>query len=220
MNVIRPKDPNSNQSRVQYVRWLPLLCKYLLLITAIWWSACGDGNSGSSSYPCGYPTGPYAFNEVGDVVPPMRWTGAVTGADEISSADLADLRCQPSVHSVFIHVGATYCPTCPERLRAIQSGMEDWEAYGAKWIFLVIDAETGEAASEYVDRHGITFGWRANDADNTMGADAVAHAEVVEFQPWVGVIRVEDMVLVFSESVDEAPDLVSVARELAGEEGE
>lgn len=213
MDVIGPIDPNSDQGRVQYVRWIRVLCKYLLVISAVWAGACGDLEP---FYRCDYPMGPYAFTDTGDVVPPMRWRHAVAGAIATGSADLAALHCDSSVHSIFIHVGATYCPTCPDRLHTILEGEDVWVSSGAVWIFLVIDAQSGEAAGEYIDRQGISFGWRANDADNSWGADAVAHADLVAFQPWVGVIRAEDMVLVFSESLAEAPDLEGIAREFVG----
>jgi hypothetical protein len=58
--------------------------------------------------PCTYPTGPYAFRNVGDTVAPMAWPSAVPGSSETSTAaDLEDYFCDPDVNSVFVLVTNT-----------------------------------------------------------------------------------------------------------------
>ena len=68
----------------------------------------GGGDTADESEPaCTYPEGPYAFSAVGDTVGPMRWPSAFAGVDETLEADLAVIRCDPAVNSIFVMV-ATY----------------------------------------------------------------------------------------------------------------
>lgn len=80
------------------------------------------------------------------------------------------------------------------------------------------DAPTASAASDYVDRQGVTFGWRTNDADNTQGMFAVANSMIFGGVPWTGVIRTSDMQLVYDEPDDRFLDIMSIAIELSREE--
>lgn len=63
----------------------------------------GD-TGGDTVAPCTYPEGPYAFSAVGDTVAPMSWPGAFAGVDETLEADLAVIRCDPSVNSIFVFI--------------------------------------------------------------------------------------------------------------------
>ena len=53
---------------------------------------------------CTFPEGPYAFSAVGDTVAPMSWPDAFAGVDETLEADLAVIRCDPSVNSIFVFI--------------------------------------------------------------------------------------------------------------------
>ncbi len=170
----------------------------------------GDGDTDS----CGYPAGPYDFS-LNEIVEPMRWPSAVAGPDTVGAADLAALYCETDVHSIFVQIATTVDPSSPERLRFIGGLQEHWEDYGARWIFLVSDAPTPVAASEYVIRSGVTFGWRSNDADNSEGAYSIVSAPIFGGMPWTGVIRTSDMQLVFDEPDDRYLDLETIAIELA-----
>jgi len=58
--------------------------------------------------PCTYPSGPYAFRNVGDTVGPMAWPSAVPGPSETSTAaDLEEFFCDPDLNSVFVLVTNT-----------------------------------------------------------------------------------------------------------------
>jgi hypothetical protein len=147
----------------------------------------------------------------------MRWSAAVAGRDETGAADLEDLYCDPAVHSVFVVIVATWCTACPERMSQIAGLRDTWERYGARFIFLVSDASTASVASSYVDRYGITFGFRTNDADNSSGSGAITGSSIYSAVPWTGVIRTSDMVFVTNESESYYIDLEAEAASLAGE---
>lgn len=66
-----------------------------------------DPGTDDTGGDCVYPTGPYAFNAVGDTVGPMQWPSAVAGVDEVLAADLEALHCDPNVHSIFIQIVST-----------------------------------------------------------------------------------------------------------------
>jgi hypothetical protein len=150
-------------------------------------------------------------------VGPMSWPMAAAGDDAEGIADLPTFFCDPDVHSVFIQVTTTVCPACPDRMRTIAAEAAHWEATGARWIFLVSDAASPDIADQYVSNHGVTFGWRSNDADNTQGAYSVVGSSLFGGVPWTGVIRTSDMHLVYDEPDDRFLDIVSIATELAGE---
>jgi hypothetical protein len=175
--------------------------------------AQGDADDGT----CSYPSGPYDLREEA-TVPAMAWPDAVPGVDEVGSAELALLRCEPGVHSIFVQAVARSCSECPARLRQISDLREHWATYGVKWMFIVDDVFSGSAlANEYIERYGITFGYRTSDADNTYGERAIAGSTLYRSVPWTGVIRASDMVLVHDEPDDEYLDIVTIAVEMAGE---
>lgn len=80
------------------------------------------------------------------------------------------------------------------------------------------DAPSASAANDYVNRYDVNFGWRTNDADNTLGPFAVANSMIFAGVPWTGVIRTSDMQLVYDEPDDRYLDIMSIAMELAREE--
>jgi hypothetical protein len=165
---------------------------------------------------CSYPGGPYEFNRVGRVVPPMAWPSAVATGDSLA-ADLARLHCDPSVNSIFIQVVTTACPNCPARMSEIAGLQSHWESTGAKWIFLVGDASSASAADSYLDRYGVGFGWRSNDADNSAGGFTVTGSGIYGGVPWTAVISTRDMTLRYDEPDDRFLDIAAIATELAGE---
>jgi len=63
----------------------------------------------------------------------------------------------------------------------------------------------------------VTFGWRTNDADNSLGGRTIADSTIYDGVPWIGVIRASDMQLVYDEPDDEYLDLAAIATELAAE---
>jgi hypothetical protein len=69
-------------------------------------------------------------------------------------------------------------------------------------------------ASEYVTRHGADFGYRTNDADNSLGPLAVVSADIVWGAPWTGAIRASDMTF-HSHDGEWRFDMRAVASELA-----
>ena len=166
---------------------------------------------------CEYPAGPYEL-ALGGTVGPMRWSAAVAGSDTLGEPDLAALFCDSDVHSVFVQLASVVDPSSPSRVRSIGELREHWETHGARWIFLVVDAPSSTEASEYVDRLGVTFGWRSNDADNTMEPYAIVDSPLFEGIPWTAVIRTSDMQLVYEEPDDRYLDLESIAIELASGE--
>ena len=102
-------------------------------------------------------------------------------------------------------------------MREIGGLADHWETYGAKWIFVVVDASSAAGADTYVDNYIGSFGWRTNDADNSEGANTIASSPAFGAQPWTGVIRASDMVLVYDEPDDAYLDLEAIAEELAGQ---
>lgn len=65
----------------------------------------GTGDAADDANPsCTFPEGPYAFNAAGDTVGPMSWPSAYAGLDETLDADLAAIRCDPSVNSIFVFI--------------------------------------------------------------------------------------------------------------------
>lgn len=171
----------------------------------------------SEPVECSYPEGPYEFRRVGDIVGPMSWPSAIAGADETLEADLEVIRCDPNVHSVFIQIATTWCPSCPSRMREIAGLADHWEANGAKWIFLVTDVSDVADADSYVNRYSIDFGWRSNDADNALGAYTIANSPIFSAQPWTGVIRTSDMELLYDEPDDAYLDIEAIAEALANQ---
>lgn len=174
------------------------------------------GTGADTGGACSYPGGPYEFNRVGRVVPPMAWPSAVAGGESLA-ADLARLHCDPSVHSVFIQVVTTVCPNCPPRMSEIAGLRSHWEATGAKWIFLVGDAASAAVADSYLDRYGVGFGWRSNDADNSAGGFTVTGSGIYGGVPWTAVIATRDMTLRYDEPDDRYLDLAAIATELSRE---
>jgi hypothetical protein len=167
---------------------------------------------------CEYPPGPYGFFAEGDTVPQMAWPSSITGPDETVPADLSRIRCQPGVHTIFFQIVATYCPVCPTRMREIASLKDTWERYGAKWVFFVGDIRGASLADAYVNRYGITFGWRTDDHDNTAGNGAVAGSSLVGGQiPWTAVVRASDMQFIEYERAPGTMDIVGLAARLASE---
>lgn len=176
-----------------------------------------DSDADGDSSDCTYPAGPYAFERFA-TVGPMSWPTAVPGEDEPEgSPDLAEIFCDPEVHSVFIQVTTTACPACPSRMAEIGRLRTHWETFGARWIFLVSDAATSEQASQYADRNGVTFGWRSNDADNTQGVFAVVGSSIFGGVPWTGVIRTSTMELEYDEPDDRFLSIMDIAMEMAEE---
>jgi cysteine-rich repeat protein len=170
----------------------------------------------AEAWECGaYPHGPYRFQAVGDTLAPMRWSAARSGIDEELAADVQAIRCAPGVHSLFLMVASTTCSVCPGRLREIAGLKSTWETNGAKWVFLVTDAGSPPMASGYIDRYGLTFGWRSNDMDNSEGAYAIAEATAVV--PWIAVVRTSDMQVRYLESGGVSLDIANCARTLAAE---
>ena len=163
---------------------------------------------------CEYPGGPYGLGQ-GRVIAPMRWPSAVTGTAESGSADLEDLHCNPDVSSIFIDVGATWCPSCGDRMREIASLRDHWNATGVTWIFIVSDAGSASSASDYVDRYGIDFGFRTNDADNSEGGGTIASSSLFATIPWVGIVRPDDMLMLYDEASSGYLDLAGIASDLA-----
>ncbi len=179
--------------------------------------ADSDADSDADDVPCAYPEGPFGLRE-GTVFAPMSWPSAMTGPDTpAGAADFAALHCDPEVHSIFIQLASTWCTTCPARMREIGGLRSTWETYGARWIFIVNDAGSAEAANSYVERYGITFGFRTNDRDNTEGTSIIGESSLFTAVPWTGVIRTSDMVLAYDEPDTSYLDLVSIAREMAEE---
>ena len=176
----------------------------------------GTPHPDTTTTECPFPDGPYAFSQNG-TVGPMSWPSAVAGADETMAADLAVIRCDTNVHSIFVQISATSCVYCPDRLREIADLKDHWNTYGAKWLFVVIDASDANTASTYTGNNGVTFGWRTNDADNTLSPYAISNSGVNAAEPWTGVIRTSDMVLVYDEPDDAYLDIESIARDLAGQ---
>lgn len=164
---------------------------------------------------CEYPAGPYGFRAEGDTVPAMAWPSAVLGGDETLPADFEALFCDPAVKSIFIQVTTTVCPVCPERIREIAALKDHWEATGAKWIFVVQDASSASQAQGYVNRYGVTFGYRTHDGDNTAGANLISSTGLFSAVPWTSVIRASDMQLVHEEPDDRYLDIEAIATELS-----
>jgi hypothetical protein len=164
---------------------------------------------------CSYPVAPYRFSAANDVVGPMVWPTAMAGKTETLPADLNVLHCDASVRGVYVMVTATWCASCAERLQDIGRGRDHWQANGIKFIFIVQDALSPAQASAYIDRYNIDFGWRTNDADNSLGASTIVTSPIFSAIPWTGVIRTSDMVLMYDESEFEFLDLRRVAVELA-----
>jgi hypothetical protein len=154
---------------------------------------------------------------VGDTVPPMAWPRAVATDAETMPADVAVIRCDPGVHSIFIQMATTTCSVCPERIREIVGLKSTWETYGAKWVFMVSDAASPSAAGTYVSRYGVDFGWATNDSDNTEGEGLVAGSGMYGAVPWTVVISTRDMRLRYEEPDDRYLDIASIAEELASE---
>lgn len=177
-----------------------------------------DAGSGTDtgSGACSYPAGPYEFSRVGRVVPPMAWPSAAAAGESLP-ADLARLHCDPAVHSVFLQVVTTSCPNCPARIGEIAGLRSHWEATGVKWIFLVGDAAGASEADAYLDRYGVDFGWRSNDADNTAGAFTVTGSGIYGGVPWTAVISTRDMTLRYDEPDDRYLDIAAIATELSRE---
>jgi hypothetical protein len=147
---------------------------------------------------CAYPMAEYDFHHHG-IVPPMAWPSAVAGADETGTADLARIRCLPGIRGIFIMASATWCPSCRRRMMEIATLKSVFEENHIKWIFVIQDATTAEAADAYVNGFGITFGWRTHDGDNTVRAGMVAHSDMFAAVPWTGVVRPTTMELACDE---------------------
>ena len=170
---------------------------------------------------CGeYPAGPYSF-AWGQLVAPMAWPSAVISTTETLAADLAVLRCDPGVHSIFVQATATDCSTCPARMEQIAAGASTWAANGAKWVIVVatLGGHVGsiDQVRSYVERFGIDFGFWTNDADNTGGAYTIADSSSRAAVPWTGVIRPSTMELVCDEPDDAYLDLEAIAAALAAD---
>jgi hypothetical protein len=177
--------------------------------------ADADGDAGT----CGeYPAGPYSF-AWNQRVAPMAWPTAIISTTETLAADLAVLRCDPDVHSIFIQATATDCSSCPSRMEMIADGAATWEANGAKWVIVVatLGGHVGsmDQVRSYVERFGIDFGFWTNDADNTGGAYTVADSSIRAAVPWTGVIRPSTMELVCDEPDDAYLDLNAISAALA-----
>lgn len=174
----------------------------------------GDDDPPVEPGDCEYPSGPHAVGP-GSVIPPMQWPSAIAGSAESGEADLADLRCDGDVNSIFIDVGATWCAACGERMAEIAGLRDHWIATGVTWIFIVSDASSAAAADTYVNRYGIDFGFRTNDADNSEGSGTIASSSLFSTIPWVGVIRADDMVMLYEEGSSGYLDFAGIATELS-----
>jgi hypothetical protein len=148
----------------------------------------------------------------------MSWSGAAVGVDDSGPADFAAWFCDPEVNSIFIQLASTWCTSCPERMAQIAELREHWETYGARWIFIINDTTSGDAASAYVERYGITFGWRTGDTDNSEGPGTLGGSSLFAAVPWTGVIRRSDMTMVYDEPDTSYLDIQAIAVELAAGE--
>ena len=146
----------------------------------------------------------------------MAWPLAAHRPDETTVASLEDFYCDPDVHSIFIQTVTITCIYCPERMQEIGALRDHFRTYGAKWIFLILDASTSTEANAYTADQSVSFGWSTNDSDNTVAAYAIAtssiHGSTV---PWTGVIRASDMRIVYDEPSGERLDVAAIAMELA-----
>jgi hypothetical protein len=145
----------------------------------------------------------------------MTWSRAALGSREDLRADLSAAHCDSNVNSIFVQLIAVSCDACPERMEEIASLAEHWEETGAKWLFVVADASTTAQADSYVNRYGIDFGWRTNDADNSEGDYAIANSPIYEGYPWTIVIRTSDMSVTHVESMTDYLDIEGIATQLA-----
>ena len=166
--------------------------------------------------PCTYPDGPHAFTAVGDIAPPMSWPSAMARPDDLGSpASLADLHCDPDVHSIFIQYVTIACIYCPERMMQIAYLRDHWETHGAKWIFIVGDASDAVEANSYTEDQGVSFGWSTNDEDNSEGANYFRTSPIHDSSvPWTGVIRASDMQITHDEASGTSLDIEAIAVEL------
>jgi hypothetical protein len=151
----------------------------------------------------------------GSVIAAMRWPSAVAGSAQSGTADLAELHCDDSINSVFIEVGATWCPSCGDRMREIAAQRDHWISNGVVWIFIVSDVASASAANDYVARYGIDFGFRTNDADNSEGGGTIASSSLFATIPWVGIVRSDDMLMLYDEASSGYLDLAAIASDLA-----
>ncbi len=170
-----------------------------------------DGGT-SDGGSCQYPPSPHTF-DIDATIPAMSWEDAFVGTAETGLADLAALCCDADVHSIFIQVTTTECPTCVERMGQIAGLADHWATYGARWVFLVSGADSASTANDYVNRFGIDFGYRSNDADNGF---TVVSSSLFEGVPWTAVIRTSDMTMVYEESDTSYLPIEQIAQELAG----
>ena len=138
------------------------------------------------------------------------------GADTFGPADLAGIRCGEGVNSIFIEVGATWCPACNARITEVGRMADHWRRNGAVWIFIISDVPSAAMADAHVSRQGASFGYRTNDADNSEGSMTVAEAPLFSTIPWTAAIRASDMQMVYEDSRTHF-DPATVAEELARE---
>ena len=155
--------------------------------------------------PCTYPPGPYSFNRVGDTVGPCSWPTAVSGEDETLPADFEALYCDPDIQSVFVFMATSTDPYSPALIDELLLMTEHYRIYGAKWVWILVDADSALEAGAYFEELGVTFGWMTNDADNSMGRYALAGTPMAFGVPWIGVIDAETMKVTVNNPVDVFP---------------
>jgi hypothetical protein len=56
---------------------------------------------------CTYPSGPYGFNTVGNIVGPMSWPSAISASEETLPADFEVLQCDEGVQSIIVFLATS-----------------------------------------------------------------------------------------------------------------
>jgi hypothetical protein len=185
---------------------------------------------------CDYPEGPYYF--IGPepdkakpwpgTVPPMGWPGAYIG-DERVGFNLAQYRCDhPEVKTLFIMTSAGWCPACRTfygQMVCPEGELEDQlYALSAEILYVVGDTNTpgdpatNEFANEYMNGKGCKRGIRISDTDNTAKKRVIWYTPMSTGIPWVSVVRMSDMKLIYEQGDTYYLDFTGIAQDVIDEE--
>ncbi len=156
-------------------------------------------NNGNTQ-PTMYPNYDLTMN-IGDVVPPLLWTEAITPTGQTGRLSFEDLylnRNLQTQHSLLFAMYARDCPACEDSLKAINNRISDLNAAGVTSVlftdsdFLTTEPLNSNASSQYVNRYVETdFAYRTGGLDESSGIDTSTW--LPDFWPYFILVDLESM---------------------------
>jgi thiol-disulfide isomerase/thioredoxin len=169
---------------------------------------------------CPYPDGASAEVAYDSILPPLFWVDAMDEKGTATNFEASDIYCDAVTHpTILFVVTAGWCPYCPAYMAMVDSISADLEAAGTKIVYVVIETDSGDPASNaqadmIVSREipGAGHSVRVGDRDTAGGAN-LAFGRAVSALPSAFFVRTSDMRVIADQNRSETYlDLINIAQ--------